>query len=109
MFCAVRMKIAVTSTSVVKAGRPGQASLGSLLKPVAARTGGHSLSLNHYCSNSNDGERLSFKRALLSYVNMDWIISSVDALSDVPRWYVGAILGTGFFTYYLREVVKVRI
>lgn len=38
---------------------------------------------------------------------MDWLFSSLDVLFDFPRWYVGAILGTGFFTYYLHEAVKV--
>lgn len=37
---------------------------------------------------------------------MDWLLSSLDALFEFPRWYVGAILGTGFLTYYLREAVK---
>jgi hypothetical protein len=38
---------------------------------------------------------------------MDWLLTSLDVLFDFPRWYIGAILGTGFFTYYLREAVKV--
>ncbi|XP_069690269.1 phospholipase ABHD3 [Periplaneta americana] len=37
---------------------------------------------------------------------MDWILSSFDVLFDYPRWYLGAILGTGFFTYYLQHAVK---
>jgi hypothetical protein len=40
---------------------------------------------------------------------MDWLLSSLDILFDFPRWYVGAILGTGFFTYYLHEAVKVGL
>ncbi|XP_023712649.1 phospholipase ABHD3 isoform X2 [Cryptotermes secundus] len=37
---------------------------------------------------------------------MDWLLTSLDILFDFPRWYIGAVLGTGFFTYYLREAVK---
>lgn len=46
---------------------------------------------------------------LISVCKMDWLFSSLDILFDFPRWYVGAVLGTGFFTYYLREAVKVGL
>lgn len=47
--------------------------------------------------------------AQLERCKMDWLFSSLDALFEFPRWYVGAILGTGFLTYYLREAVKVCV
>lgn len=37
---------------------------------------------------------------------MSWIISQVEVLFELSKWYCGAILGTGFFAYYLLEVVK---
>ncbi|XP_069703018.1 phospholipase ABHD3-like [Periplaneta americana] len=37
---------------------------------------------------------------------MDWLMSPASVLLDLPGWYLAAVLGTGFFTYYLFEVVK---
>lgn len=37
---------------------------------------------------------------------MNWIISKIEILSLLSKWYFGAILGTGFLVYYLLEVVK---
>jgi hypothetical protein len=39
--------------------------------------------------------------------NMSWIISQFEVLFELSKWYFGAVLGTGFFAYYLLEVVKV--
>ncbi|XP_049814257.1 phospholipase ABHD3 [Schistocerca nitens] len=37
---------------------------------------------------------------------MEWMLTPLDILSVVPRWYVGACFGTVFFLYYLRDAVK---
>ncbi|KDR20893.1 phospholipase ABHD3-like isoform X2 [Zootermopsis nevadensis] len=37
---------------------------------------------------------------------MNWITSPLDFLFNLSEWYVSAIIGTGFFTYYLLQVVK---
>lgn len=35
------------------------------------------------------------------------MVELIDAVLDVPKLYYGALLGVGFCTYYLCEVVKV--
>ncbi|XP_071441327.1 phospholipase ABHD3 [Hetaerina americana] len=37
---------------------------------------------------------------------MDFVLSSLDSISELPRWSVAVILGTGFVTYYLQTAVK---
>jgi hypothetical protein len=44
---------------------------------------------------------------LFEFCNKSSIISQFQTLFILPKWYFGAILGTGFFIYYLLEVAKV--
>lgn len=37
---------------------------------------------------------------------MDFVLSSLDSIAELPRWSVAVILGTGFVTYYLQTAVK---